>query len=168
MISLWYSIFFVLIFFLPICLVLYLCSPYFFSFKYDFFPLSSSSLSSSSLSLSSLSPSLSPSCPSCFFYSTSLILLLLLFLLLFFSFYFFYAGGWSNLMSMMSILGIVCSAAILCFSETMLAEFSFLEKLIIFLTSQQILLFLKISIEYVLPSDSDWVTELSNRNIFIG
>ena len=68
----------------------------------------------------------------------------------------------------MTILGIVCSAAILCFSETMLVEFSFLEKLIIFLTSQQILLFLKISIEYVLPSDSEWVTELSNRNIFIG
>lgn len=70
-------------------------------------------------------------------------------------------------MDMMSILGIVCSVAILVFSEQQLEEFSFIERVIIFLVSEQVLIFLKFAVQFIYPSDPDWVEELSDRNIFV-
>jgi Calcium-activated chloride channel len=86
--------------------------------------------------------------------------------ILFFILYYF-TGGWANLMDMMSILGILCSAAILCFSDQQLAEYSTIEKIIIFLVAQQVLVFFKYFIQSFLPDDPEWVQELSDRNVFI-
>ena len=91
-----------------------------------------------------------------------------LFILLFyFLFLYCFTGGWANLMDMMSVLGILCSAAILCFSDQQLAEYSTIEKIIIFLVAQQVLVFFKYFIQSFLPDDPEWVQELSDRNIFI-
>ena len=71
-------------------------------------------------------------------------------------------------MDLMSILGIICSVAILCFAEDQLSNYTFIEKIIIFLISEQILIGLKFFVQYLVPSEPDWVEDFSKRNIFIG
>ena len=71
------------------------------------------------------------------------------------------------MMDMMSILGIVCSTAILCFSDEQLNEYSAIERIIIFLIAQQVLVLYKYFISSFLPEDPEWVSEMSERNIFI-
>ena len=76
-------------------------------------------------------------------------------------------GGWANLMDMMGILGITCSAAILTFAEEQLKEYSAVERIIIFLVTQQVLVFFKYFIQSFLSDDPEWVQVLSNRNVFV-
>ena len=70
-------------------------------------------------------------------------------------------------MDLMSILGIVCSVAILVFSEQQLDNYTFIEKVILFLVCQQLLVLLKFFVQYLIPSDPEWVEELSDRNVFV-
>ena len=81
--------------------------------------------------------------------------------------YFYSSGGWAALMDLMSSLGIVCSVAIICFSSSEFAEYSFYYKCVIFLLSQQLLLCLKFLIQLNLPGDPQWVRELAARNEYI-
>ena len=76
-------------------------------------------------------------------------------------------GGWANLMDMMGVLGITCSAAILTFAEEQLKEYSAVERIIIFLVTQQVLVFFKYFIQSFLSDDPEWVQVLSNRNVFV-
>lgn len=87
--------------------------------------------------------------------------------ILIFTFTFCMIGGWANLMDMMGILGIICSAAILTFAEEQLIEYSAIERIIIFLVMQQVLVFFKYFIQSFLSDDPEWVQVLSDRNVFV-
>jgi hypothetical protein len=76
-------------------------------------------------------------------------------------------GTWADLMQLVSILGVVCSVAIICFTEQALDEFTTFEKIIIFLAAEQVLLLLKFLVYYYMPPVPGWVEEIAARNAFI-
>ena len=70
-------------------------------------------------------------------------------------------------MDLMSILGIVCSVAIIVFSEDQLGGYSLFEKVVIFLLAEQALLVFKFLIQYSMTENAEWVEELAARNMYI-
>ena len=70
-------------------------------------------------------------------------------------------------MDLMSSLGIVCSVAIIVFSEDQLGGYSLFEKVVIFLLAEQALLVFKFLIQYSMTENAGWVEELAARNMYI-
>lgn len=76
-------------------------------------------------------------------------------------------GRWQNLMDLMNVLGALVTAAIIIFVERGFEEYSLYNKIIIFLVSEQILLFLQFLLTCVISEEAEWVSDCAKRQEFI-
>lgn len=74
---------------------------------------------------------------------------------------------WQSLMELMSYLGCINSVAVVVFTSTSFTEYSFTNKVILFLVTEQLLLLFKYLLQYILPVDHDLYQSILKRQNFI-
>ena len=67
----------------------------------------------------------------------------------------------------MSYVGVVSSMAILVFTTRGFDEYTFYQKMLIFLTSQQIVIFLKYLLSLIMSSEPSWLRDIHARHAFV-
>lgn len=76
-------------------------------------------------------------------------------------------GRWAFLMDLMTSLGIVVSTGVLIFTSYSFDEYSFWNKLIIFLVAEQVVFLYKTVLYALIPDEPDWVEDIIKRNNFV-
>jgi hypothetical protein len=73
-------------------------------------------------------------------------------------------GMWGDLMDMFSVLGVLSSVGIICFTDESLDEYSYLIRFIIFLIAEQAILMTKFILQFLYPNEYDWLEDVQKRN----
>ena len=76
-------------------------------------------------------------------------------------------GMWGNLMDMISVLGVISSCAIICFTFDDFDNYSYKDRTLIFIGLFQILLAFKFVLHLVLAPNMEEINKLASRNEFI-
>jgi hypothetical protein len=76
-------------------------------------------------------------------------------------------GRWQNLMDVMNVFGAIVTVAIVVFVEKGFDDYSLYSKIVIFLVSEQILLFMQYLLTCFISDEPEWVSDCAKRQEFI-
>jgi len=76
-------------------------------------------------------------------------------------------GRWQNLMDVMNVFGAIVTVAIIVFVEKGFDDYSLYSKIVIFLVSEQILLFMQYLLTCFISDEPEWVSDCAKRQEFI-
>ena len=76
-------------------------------------------------------------------------------------------GRWQNLMDVMNVFGAIVTVAIIVFVEKGFDDYSLYSKIVIFLVSEQILLFMQYLLTCLIAEEPEWVSDCAKRQEFI-
>jgi len=76
-------------------------------------------------------------------------------------------GRWKSLMDAMNVFGVLVSTAIIIFVESGFEDYSLYAKIIIFIVSEQVLLFIQYLLTVNIAEEPEWVSDCAKRQEFI-